>query len=213
MKHRILVLTCAVTLVAGLAACGGDGADASLPIYTGGPHPAATTGTRPVTTAPTEKATGPAALPARSTYTYGGLKVIVNLPADVPGASRPSVRVFSDLLQGVGRTIARDIYDPSVSEVASPAVVKFVRTFAGGEPAQGIGSVIFTISSVRTVPYGSTHVSGCLDQSKLVQVRKDGSHFVGANTKKNSTLKMTGEINPGIAGPPVRLLAFAAGTC
>jgi hypothetical protein len=113
----------------------------------------------------------------------------------------------------VGRTIARDVYDPSVSDVASSAVVKYVRTFAGGEPAQGIGSVIFTISSVRTVPYGPTHVIGCLDQSKLVQVRKDGSHFVGANTKKNSTLKMTGEINPGIAGPPVRLLAFAAGTC
>jgi hypothetical protein len=213
VKQTIPVLACAVTLVASLAACGGDQGSA-LPVYTGGSASATTAVTRsPLTAAPTPSAKGPVALAAHSTYTYGGLTVVVNLPADLPAVSRPRMQLFSDVLQAVGRTTAQNKLDPSLSRLATENVVKYVRTFVEVGSVQGIGPLTFRITSVHTIPDGPTLVSGCADQSKLVQVRKDGSHYVDANVKKYPVVKMSGQINPGNAGPRVSLFSYSVGTC
>ncbi len=214
MKHTLRAVTSAVVLVASLAACGG-GDEASLPIYTGGSVPSTTATSGPATTTPppTSTATGPVALAASSTYTYGGLKVVVNLPTDVPGASSSSLRLFSDFLQGVSRTIARNKLDPAVSSLASAEMVKYVSSFTEDASVQGIGSMKYTISKVQTGSSGVAVITGCADQSKLVQVRKDGSHYVGSGVKKYPTLTMTANINPSSQGPRVTAFTISAGSC
>jgi hypothetical protein len=187
-----------------------------LPSSTGGWSPAttATSATSPTTTpaSATTTESGPVALAASSTYKYGGLNVVVNLPTDIPSASRPAMRLFSEFLQGVGRTMARNKLDPSLKDQASSAVVKDVQTAIVVESIQGSGSVIFTIDKVQSAANRITLVSGCADQSKLVQIRKDGSHFV-AGAKDYPTLKMTANINRGTTGLRVTLFTFAAGSC
>lgn len=211
MKHTIAVLSCTAVLVASLTACSGSDDKSTLPAYTGGSSPSATTTSPPATTAPTPS--GPALLVEHATYTYGGLKVTVNLPTDIPKAARSSMMVFSDFLQARGRTTARNKLDVSMVDLASADVVKYVQTTTGGQSVQGIGSVTFTISKAQPAGSGYTLVTGCLDQSKLVQVRKDGSHYVDAGAKKFPALKMTADINRVTRGPRVTRFIFAAGTC
>jgi hypothetical protein len=204
-------------LVAGLTACAGGDDKSTLPSYTGGSTPPTTTTSRPATTPPTATATatGPVALVAHSTYTYGGLKVMVNLPADIPSASRPSMILSSEFFQGVGRTMASNKLDPSLTDLASAEVVKYIQGAVVPGSVEGIGSVIFTISKVQTVAGRTTEATVCVDQSKLVQVRKDGSHFLDTDTngKRNPTVKMTATINRGMTGPKLTQLRSAAGTC
>jgi hypothetical protein len=208
MKQSIAAVTCAAALVASLAACGTGDDKSAPPSRTGGTSQPATTPTTPL---PTGTKSGPAALPAQTTYTYGGLKVVVNLPADIPSASRPSLRFFNDFLQARGRTTARNKLDPSLSGLASAHVLKSVQTALVPGSVQGIGSVTYTVSEVRTAgSSGYAAITGCLDQSKLSHVRKDGSHFGDASAKAYPTLKMSAEINPG---PRVTNFAFAVGTC
>lgn len=211
LKRTFAGLACATMAAATLAACGGSGAKATVPSYTGPPTPSATASTAPTTTAPT--ATGPAALVEHSTYRYGGLKVMVNLPADIPGAAAPKVRLFSEFLQGVGRTTAENRLDPSVASLASASVVKYVRTFIQSATTRTIGSMVFTVSKVKTGSAGFALITGCIDQSKVVQVLKDGSHLVDADTKKYPTLKMTAQVNPGSMGAKVVGFSFAAESC
>lgn len=212
MKHSIAALACAAALVVSLSACGGADKKAALPSTTA--TPSTTAASQPTTTPPTASATasGPVALVPHSTYTYGGLKLVVNLPAEIPSESRPSMRVFSEFLQADGRTTARSKLDPALTGLAAANVVKDTQASITAESVQGIGSVTYTVSKVQTVTHGPTLITGCLDQSKLVHVRKDGSHFV-AQAKKYPTLKMTANIKPGQGGPEVTLFAFADGPC
>lgn len=213
VKHAMAAAACATALVASLAACGG-GDTATPPGRTGSAsaNSLPPTTPTPTTATATATATGPVALAARSTYTYGDLLVVVNLPADIPSASRSSLRLFSSFLQARGRTTAQNRLDPSLSGLASAEVVKYLRTTSVPESVQGIGSVIYTISKVERGSSGNALILGCLDQSKLVQVRKDGSRFV-AGAKKYPILKMTANISPGRKGPEVTLFTFAVGTC
>jgi hypothetical protein len=123
------------------------------------------------------------------------------------------MRVFFEFLQANGRTTARNKLDPSVADMASADVVKETQDTVGPVSVQGIGTVSYTIRKVQSAgPYYAL-VTGCLDQSKLVQVRKDGSHFVDTATKAHPTLKMTAELNRGMRGPQVTRFAFAVGSC
>jgi hypothetical protein len=206
-----------LALALALTACGGRGGDqAALPRHSAGaPSTTATSApmTKPTKPPPTHTAAGPVTLASHSTNTYGGLDVVVDLPGGMSSASRPPMQAFSDLLQAVGRTTAQNKLDPSLSGLASADVVKYLRTGIIGGSVQGIGSLTFTISNVHTVPRGPTLVTGCADQSKIVQVRKDGSHFVDAGAKKNPKLKMTANIDPANAGGVVTRLTFSVGTC
>ena len=213
VKHTLAGLTCATMMVAGLAACGGSGAKATLPSYTGPSTPSATVATAPTATAPTATATGPVALVAHSAYTYGGLKVIVNLPADIPSASRPSVRFFLEFLQADGRTTAMAKLDPSMSHLASAGVAKSTQDFLEKGSVRGIGSVIYTVNRVKMGASGLAVITGCLDQSELVQVRKDGSHYVDANVRRLPTLAMTATIRPVSMGAKVTGYDFVGRTC
>ena len=134
MKHTIGALTCSVGLVVSLAACGGGGdSKAAQPSHPAGSSPSTTASSLPTTTAtsgpaatpptPPPTTSGPAALPAHSTYNYRGLTFVVDLPADISAASLPRMRIFSDFLQGLGRTTAQNKLDPSLSKLASPAIV------------------------------------------------------------------------------------------
>jgi hypothetical protein len=210
MKRSTAAVTCAAALVASLAACGSGDDKAAPPSQTGGSSQPATTPTTPL---PTVAKQGQAELPAHSTYTYGGLKVVVNLPAHVPSASRPSLKFFADFLQAVDRTTAKNTLDPKISGLAAANVLRERRAVTGGESIQGIGTVIHTIDKVETGKSGFAVITGCLDQSKLVQVRKDGTHFVDAATNRNPTLKMTANINPETQGLKVALFTFAVGKC
>lgn len=224
MKVRtrpVMALACAVTLVASLAACGGGDDKAAPATRTAGSTPSTTASSLPTTTATsgatappttTPTTTGPAALPAHSTNNYRGLTFLVNLPADISAASLPRMRVFYDFLQGLGRTTAQNKLDPSLSRLASPAIVKYIQTFVEPGSVQGVGSMTITVSKVETLAPGPTQVTGCL-ASKLVQVRKDGSRFVDPTTRKYPTLKMTASISPQDAVLPVDQFVFAAGTC
>ena len=212
MKHSTAILPCAAMLVLSLAGCGGSDAKATLPSYTGGSSPSATT-SAPTTIAPTPTATGPAPLVEHATYNYDGLKVTVNLPANIPKASRTSMLVASEFVQGFGRTFAQNKLDPSVKNRASAEVVKYVQTVVVPGAVQGIGSLDFTISEVHTAAGVSTTATICVDQSKVVQVRKDGSHFIDPSGKDYPRVKMTAAINRGMAGTRVTSVTSAQGTC
>ena len=213
MKHTFAGLTCAAMMVASLAACSGSDDKSTLPTYTGSSRPSATTTSPPATTAPTPARSGPVPLVPHATYMYGALKVVVDQPANIPKASRPSMRLFSEFLQARGRTTARNKLDPSMVDLASADVVKYVRDTTDGQAVQGIGSVTFTISKLQSAGSDYTLVTGCLDQSKLVQVRKDGSRYVDPNTKKYPRLKMKADINRSTRGLRVTMFTFVAGTC
>jgi hypothetical protein len=110
------------------------------------------------------------------------------------------MRLFSEFLQAVDRTAAANRLDPAIAGLASAEVVKKRRTVTGGESVQGIGTVTYTIRVIHTVPNGGpTQVVGCLDQGKLLQVRKNGTQF-DQDGNNNSTLKMTGTIERGGEG-------------
>jgi len=207
VKRTLAALTCAVSLVAGLTACGGEENKAALPRYTGGSSPSSTVTSSPPAAA-RPKETGPVALVAHSTYTYGALTLVVNLPAHIPGASLPGLRLFSEFLQSAGRTTARNKLDPAVSRLASANVVKSVQGTVVPGSVQGIGSVTYTVRQVRTGTSGFTMITGCLDQSKLVQVHKDGAHYGDPSAKKYPKLKMTADVSPGPTGRKVTSLTF-----
>jgi len=208
VKHPVAVSVCVAGLFVSLTGCGGSGAKAGLPVYIGGSSPSTTATTRPATT-PTKAITdGPLALVAHSTYTYGGLKLVVNLPSDIPKVSRPSMRLFSDFLQGVGRTTAQNKLDPFLSALASADMVKYVQTSIEPASVQGIGTVIYTVNQVQATTSGFAAITGCVDQSKLVQVREDGTHFV-AEAKTYPTLKVAAYISPGLRGLRVTRLDFS----
>ena len=211
MKHPVAVSVCVAGLVVTLSGCGSD-AKAGMPVYTGGSSPSTTATTRPATTPTTATSDGPLALVAHSTNTYGGLKVDVNLPADIPSVSRPSMRLFSEFLQSDARTTARNKLDPAMSALASAGVVKSDQASIVPTSVQGIGSVIYRVAQIQTGTSGFTVITGCIDQSKLVQVRKDGSHFV-AQAKTYPTLKMTAAISPGLRGLRVTTYTFTLGSC
>ena len=73
--------------------------------------------------------------------------------------------------------------------------------------------MIYTASQVQTGTSGFTIITGCLDQSKVVQVRKNGSHFLDPSAKKHPTLKMTADLSPGLTGHKVTASRFALGSC
>ena len=149
VKRKLAVLTCTIAMVAGLTACGGEESRETLTRDTGASSPSATSTTSsPTTAAPTE--TGPIALVEHSTHTNGGLKLVVNFPADIPAASRPSMRVFSQFLQAAGRTNARNKVDPTMSRLASAGVLKETQDSVTPGSVEGIGSLIFTVSKVQT---------------------------------------------------------------
>jgi hypothetical protein len=195
LKHTFAALSCTAALVASLTACSNGDAKSSLPLHTGGSSPSTAATSRPTTSA-TAATKAPAALALHSINTYGGLKFVVDLPSGIPSASLPDMRTFSAFLQGVGHTTANNKFDPSVSDLASPNVVKIVRATVGPVSAGGIGSVTYTINTVHKIPHGPTVVFGCLDQSKLVQVRKDGTQFIDANTREFPKLRMEASIRP-----------------
>jgi hypothetical protein len=49
--------------------------------------------------------------------------------------------------------------------------------------------------------------------SQIIQVRKDGSHYVDGPILKHPTLKMTAQVSPGLRGLRVTAYTFAAGPC
>ncbi len=91
--------------------------------------------------------------------------------------------------------------------------MKRVEAFTEKGSAHAIGSVIFTVSEVQTGTSGIAVISGCVDQSKVVQVRIDGSHYVSVDVRKHPTGKMTARVTPGKPGPKVTVFAVAPGTC
>ena len=212
MKHPVAVSVCVAGLVVTLSGCGSD-AKAGMPVYTGGSSPSTTATTRPATTPTTATSDGPLALVAHSTNTYGGLKVDVNLPTDIPSVSRPSMRLFSEFLQSDARTTARNKLDPAMSALASAAVVQDTQSTIGAGPVAGIGSVVYTVSTVQATTSGFAVITGCLDQSKIISVRKDGSHYVDSNARNDPTLKMSADISPGLRGLRVTTYTFTLGSC
>jgi hypothetical protein len=212
VKHPVAVSVCVAGLVVSLTGCG-SGAKAGLPVYTGGSSPSTTATTRPAATPTTATTDGPLALVAHSTNTYGGLKVDVNLPADIPSVSRPSMRLFSEFLQSDARTTAQNKLDPAMSALASAAVVQDTQSTIGAGPVAGIGSVVYTVSTVQATTSGFAVITGCLDQSKIISVRKDGSHYVDSNARNDPTLKMSADISPGLRGLRVTAYSFASGPC
>jgi hypothetical protein len=212
VKHPVAVSVCVAGLVVTLSGCGSD-AKAGMPVYTGGSSPSTTATTRPATTPTTATSDGPLALVAHSTNTYGGLKVDVNLPADIPSVSRPSMRLFSEFLQSDARTTAQNKLDPAMSALASAAVVQDTQSTIGAGPVAGIGSVVYTVSTVQATTSGFAVITGCLDQSKIISVRKDGSHYVDSNARNDPTLKMSADISPGLRGLRVTAYSFASGPC
>jgi hypothetical protein len=149
VKHTIAVLSCAAVLAASLTACGGSDAKATLPASTGGSSPSATTTSPPTTAAPSASASGPVVLAPHTTYTYGGLKVIVNLPANIPKASRTSMILSSDFLQGMGRTIGQNKLDPCLADLASADVVNYLEGSVTPGVVRTIGTLVFTISNIQ----------------------------------------------------------------
>lgn len=213
MKHVLATTACAALLFGSLTACGSSDSKSTLPAYTGGSTPSATATTSAATTAPTASATGPIALVPHATYTYGGLRVVVDQPASIPSASRPAMRLFSDFLKAIDQTTAKNRLDPSLAGLASPDVVKYVQTFVVPGSVEGLGLVTHTVTKIEARDVRTTRVTFCVDQSKVVQVRKDGSRFVDPNASKDPRIKMRADIFRGMTGPEVTFLTPVTGTC
>jgi hypothetical protein len=215
VKHSLAAATCGIALVASLAACGSSDEKSALPTYTGGSTPTSSATTNSAKATPTATATKPGSvgLAAHATYTYGDLKVVVNLPADIPAASRPSLRVFSEFLQADARTTARSRLDPALTSLASPDVVKDTKASITAGSVQGTGSVTYTIDEVRTAGNEYAQITGCLDQSKIVQIRKNGTHFVDPDAQNYRRVKMAADINRRDSGLTVTSFTFPEGSC
>jgi len=214
VKDSFAVVTLGAVLAASLVACGGSSDKSTLPIYTGGSSPSATATGQPTKTAPTASKATSDPLATHSTHQYGDLKVVVNLPADIPTGARPSMRVFADFLRAVDRTNAENKLDPAVRGLAASHVVKYVGTIVAPGSVQQVGSITYTVDTVRTAgTSGYALVAGCIDQSKLIQVLKDGSRVADASAKKDPTLKMTAEINPSAKEGQVTAFTLAVGSC
>jgi hypothetical protein len=213
VKHVLATTACAALLFGSLTACGSSDSKSTLPAYTGGSAPSATTTTPPVTTAPTTTANGPVPLLPHATYTYGGLKVTVNLPADIPRESLPNMLTLSEFLQADARTTAASRLDPALAQLASADIGKETNAQIAAGSDQAIGWMTYTISKYHTAGGSTTLATGCLDQSKVVQVRKDGSHFVDVNTKKYPTLTMSATINRGMTVPKVTRFTVTVKPC
>ena len=216
MKARFVsLLAASLTLGLALTACGRGGDQGALPTYTaGGSTPAAsrpaTTPTKPSTTGPDS---GSDLLAPHSTHIYGGLKFVVNLPTDIPVALRPSLLFFAEFLQADGRSTALDKLDPSLSGMASAEVVKDFKEAMVASSVAGIGSVTYTVYTIQTAgKAGSALIGGCVDQSKLAHVRKDGSHFV-AQARIYPTLKMGAVVSSSKGDLKVIRLVFPTGRC
>lgn len=218
MKARFVsLLAASLTLGFALTACGRgvDGGDqGALPTYTAG---RSTATSRPAPTPPKPSTTGPDSgsglLAPHSTHIYGGLKLVVNLPTDIPVALRPSLLLFSKFLQADGRTTAFDKLDPSLSGMASAEVVKDSKASMVVSSVAGIGSVTYTVYTIQTAGRaGNALIAGCLDQSKLAHVRKDGSHFV-AQARIYPTLKMGAVVSSREGDLKVIRFVFPTGPC
>lgn len=213
MKHILAVVTCGAVMVVSLAACGSAGEESGLPTRSGVPSPSTTATSQPAKASPTRTSAASGPVAAHATYEYGDLLVVLNFPADISRSGQPSARVFSEFLQARGRSTAHNKVDPSLAGLASADIVKYVKGTIEPQSVRGIGSVTYTATTVRSVESGLTMITGCLDQSKLVQVRQDGSHFPDAAAKDNPTLKMTAVVSPSYRGLEVSTFTFALGTC
>jgi hypothetical protein len=137
----------------------------------------------------------------------------VDQPTDIPKAARSSMIVFSEFLKAIDRTNARNKLDPALMDVASKDVVDYVKTFVVPGAVEGIGSVRYKVIKVETLDSRTTRATFCLDQSKIVQVLKDGSHFVAPGATKYPRIKMRANLDRGMTGPEVTKFTFADGAC
>jgi len=121
--------------------------------------------------------------------------------------------VFSEFLKAIDRTNARNKLDPTLENIASTDVVNYVKTFVVPGAVEGIGSVKYKVIKVETLDSRTTRATFCLDQSKVVQLRKDGSHFVDSGATKYPRIKMKANLYLGMTGPEVTKFTFADGAC
>lgn len=198
-------------LVASLAACGGGEDKPVLPVYNGKSASSAPTTSRPTTAPPTSTSPAPAALAPHATYTYGALKVLVNLPADIPSASLPSVRLFSGFLQAVGQTTADNKADPRLGQLANPQVAKYLTDGMDPKAAHNAGTLTFTVTKIQPAGSHLVTISGCMDQSKAFPVDNAGKAI--ADTSLNPILKMIGSVSSSRGEVRVSGFAFSRGDC
>jgi len=213
VKHFLAVVTCGAVMVVSLAACASTDEKFGLPTHTGVPSPSTTATSQPTKASPTGTSAASDPLAAHATYQYGDLLVVLDFPADISRSGQPSARVFSEFLQARSRTTANNKLDPALAGLASADVVNYVQGTIDAQSVRGIGSVTYTATTVRSGKSGLTMITGCLDQSKLVQVHQDGSHFPDAAAKDHPTMKMTAVVSPSYRGLEVSTFTFDIGTC
>jgi hypothetical protein len=212
VKPAIAAVALAVALVAGLTACGGADSTSTLPTFTGGSSPSTTATTAPAMTPPTTAtATGPAALAAHSTYTYGDLVVVVNLPEEIPRVSLPSLRLFSEFLQSAGKTLAGNKADPQLGRLASPQIAKYLTGGMDPKADHSAGSLTFTVTKIQPAGTHFVTISGCMDQSKAFPMDSAGKRI--AHSTQNPILAIKGEVSESGQIARVSGFAFAKGSC
>ncbi|TDD58302.1 hypothetical protein E1263_20010 [Kribbella antibiotica] len=178
-------------LVCSLAACGGkDDKSSGLPTLT--PDPTKSSSTPSSTPTPPT----PTALPTTSTQKYGGLTVILNHP-NPPANSDDVFAAYDNFERAANKTAATNVEDPTLTKYAVGAALTTIRGHLADQKSKKVvtGGQVRLTTKVET--FGAiAALTTCLDQSKSVLVRANGTTYVGPGAKKFPRIKIVVILGP-----------------
>lgn len=132
----------------------------------------------------------PTVAPTRSVVTYHDLTVELRRPATVGAAGEPAVGRFLELSRDFGQMASGDKPPASLSDVAAPAVIKYLDAVLQAQRAnreRSGGTIVMRVTKAQAQSEVAV-VDACLDQRKLVTIRTDGTRYVDATVKRSPTL-------------------------
>ncbi|MFI6828086.1 MULTISPECIES: hypothetical protein [unclassified Kribbella] len=185
-RSRLAVLLLAPLAVLP-AACGGDDTG-GLPTVTDSSAPTSATPGTPSATMSASPA--PTTQPTRAAAKYGNLTVDLRRPSGLPAAASAAVVTFQQLHVAFGALAAGAKPPQPMSGVAEPVVVKYLDAVLKpqlGRKERSGGTMTVRVTKAQAVGEVAA-VNGCLDQSKLITYRANGTKYVDASIRRNPTL-------------------------
>ncbi|WP_165555533.1 hypothetical protein [Kribbella pittospori] len=186
-RSRLAVLLLAPLAVLP-AACGGGDDTGGLPTV---PDSSAPTSATPGTPSATSSASPtPTTQPTRSVGKYRNLTVDLRRPAGLTAGASAAVVTFQQLHLAFGALAAGESSPPPMSRSAEPVVVKYLDAVLKpqlGRKEHSGGTMTVRVTKAQASGEVAA-VNGCLDQTKLITYRANGTKYVDASVRRSPTL-------------------------
>lgn len=186
VRSRLAVLLLAPLAVLP-AACGGGDDTGGLPTVSDSSAPASATPGTPSATGSASPA--PTTQPTRSVGKYGNLTVDLRRPSGLSASASAAVVTFQQLHLSFG-ALAAGASSLPMSRSAEPVVVKYLDAVLKpqlGRKEHSGGTMTVRVTKAQ-VSGEVAAVNGCLDQTKLITYRVNGTKYVDASIRRNPTL-------------------------